>query len=108
GEEREAKRVVGLEGKAREIRLLAFQRTYPALLRHYDGDRLALDERFLDCRDVVLGRLRKLRTALAKRRLRSEFVAEPGDLFGNLLPLLVFRGEQCLDALQLRLEVLLL
>ena len=43
------------------------QRANPAFLGYHDRDRLALDQRLLDCRFVMLGRLGEARAALAER-----------------------------------------
>jgi hypothetical protein len=56
----------------------------------------------------VLGRVGKSGAALAKRRLRSEHVADLADLLGDLLPLLRLGREQRVDALELVTEVLVL
>ena len=59
---------------------VAAQRADPALLRDHDGDRLALDQRLLDRRLVVLRRLGEVGAALAERRLRPERLAHLLDL----------------------------
>ena len=92
--------VVGLEGKPGEILDMALQRAHPALFGDHDRDRLALDEGLLDGGKIMLGRIGELRAALAERRLRPEDVADLSDLLADLGPLLGFRTEQALDALQ--------
>ena len=87
---------------------MPLQRTHPALFGHHDGDRLALDEGLLDRGEIVLGRVGKLGAALAERRLRPEHVAHLADLLADLGPLLGFRAEQRLDALQFAAKVLVL
>ena len=94
GEEGAVERIVGLERQAGQIGDLAAQRADPALLRHHDRDRLALDQRLLDRRLVVRRRLGKAGAALAERRLRPEFLAHLADLAGDGLPLLLFGAQQ--------------
>ena len=108
GRERELELVVGLEGDAGEIGHGALEGADPALLGNHDGDRLALDQRLLHGREVVLGRLRKAGTALAERRLGTELVADRPDLLGNPLPLLLFRADQVLERLALGAQILVL
>src|SRR5262249_8966837 len=97
GRERKAKCILGLEREPAQSGDRALEGTDPAFLRHDDGDRLALDQRLLDGRLVMLGRLRKASTALAKLGLRPELLAHRLDLFGDLLPLLVFGADQALE-----------
>src|ERR1700716_77383 len=87
---------------------MALQRAHPTLVGNDNGDRLALDERFLDGGEIVLGRVSELRAALAERRLRPKDVANFSDLLADLGPLLAFRAEEGLDALQLAAEILVL
>src|SRR5258708_29059736 len=101
GEERRAELVVGLEGQSGEIGDVALQRPDPALVGDDDGDRLALDERFLDRGKVVLGGISELGAALAKRRLRPKDVANLPHLLADLGPLLGLPAEKRLHALQL-------
>src|SRR5262249_61467638 len=72
GWEREFRAVIRLERDARQIGDGAPQRADPALVRHDDGDRFALDECLLDRRFVVFRRLREGGAALAQRRLGRE------------------------------------
>src|SRR6202034_3105942 len=72
GEECELETVVGLEREARYIGDLTAQRPDPAFLRYDDSNRLALDQRLLDRRLVVLRRHRKCSAAFAERRFRTE------------------------------------
>src|SRR5262249_41268758 len=67
--EGESQGIVGLECDAGKVGDVAAQRTDPALLGYYDRDRLALDQRFLDCGDVMLWRLAEVGATLAERCL---------------------------------------
>ncbi len=87
---------------------MALQRPHPALVGDDDGDRLALDESFLDRGKIVLGGIGELGAALAERRLRPKDVANLADLLADLGPLLGLRAEKGLDALQLAAEILVL
>ena len=87
---------------------MALQRTHPALFGNHHGDRLALDERFLDRGEIMLRRVGEHGAALAERRLRPKDVANFPDLLADLRPLLGLGAEQALDALQLGAKVLVL
>ncbi len=104
GKEGELETVVGLECQAREVGDLAAQRADPALFRHHDRDRLALDQGFLDGGFVVRRRLGEAGAALAERRFRTEPVAHLADLSGNGLPLRFLRAQQLFDRLLFRAQ----
>src|SRR3979411_3556924 len=87
---------------------MALQRSHPPLVGNDNGDRLALDERFLDGGEIVLGRVGELGAALAERRLRPKDVANFADLLADRGPLLRLGTEERLDALQLTAKILFL
>src|SRR5262249_42563943 len=97
GREREFQGIVALEGDAGKVCHSAAQRANPAFLGHHDRDRLALDQRLLDDREVVLGSLRKAATAPTERGVGPERVTHLPDLAGDRLPLLRLRADQLVE-----------
>ena len=76
---------------------LAFHRADPALLRHDDGQRLALDHRLGEIGDDDVGRGFETGAPPAELGVGAEFLFDVADFDRDHLPLLLFAGEQRLD-----------
>ena len=96
-----------LKVAGREIGDLAFQRADPALLRHDDRHRLALDHRLGEVGDHDVGRGLETGAPLAELGVRAELLFDVADLDRDHLPLLPVAREQRLDRGLLFREVVL-
>ena len=97
GEEREFQPVIALELQARQILLVAFQRTNPAFFRHNYSQRLALDHRFGQVDICGFGWRVEGGAATADFGFLRKRLFDIADLRRNALPLGFFIAEQFVE-----------